>query len=525
MTPPPLTIALLPLDERPVNTRYPAMLAEIAGAKVLLPPAEIRGHRRTPADFGATAAWLRDAAAQADLGVIVSAEYLAYGNLINSRISDDSAADALGRLRILEEIGVGGTPVYAFSLITRVSNADDSVEEPEYWATFGTRFYRYSALLHRREAGALAPGGADALAVLEAEIPLALRTDWLRRRLRNHAVNLALLDLLARDGLAFLLLTSDDTSPWGLPSREKAILEDWTRLLAEPTASRIMLHPGADEVGSALVARLLAQKLLSAPPRILPVYAILGDEALIAPYEDRAVRLTVEGQIRACGGVVAVSEETADIVLGVLTPSPGRREFRADFADEERAARTPAYRALFARLAADQRAGLPVALADVAYPNGADPLAIEMLLDPACPLDPSNLAAYGAWNTAGNTIGVVIAQAVCTLPKGSDDPARRAAQRRFLTHRFLEDWGYQAVVRHSAREANRAAWGTSDPDPSHADQVAAACREIQAGLDDALRRLQARGIGTGLELAPHSVSLPWSRTFEVDFDIAEIKTV
>ena len=39
----PLTIALVPLDERPVNTRYPQMLGAIGGANVLLPPPEIRG--------------------------------------------------------------------------------------------------------------------------------------------------------------------------------------------------------------------------------------------------------------------------------------------------------------------------------------------------------------------------------------------------------------------------------------------------------------------------------------------------
>jgi hypothetical protein len=54
-----LTLALLPLDERPVNTRYPQMLGAIAGANVLLPPPEIRGLQRTPADCDAVAGWLR----------------------------------------------------------------------------------------------------------------------------------------------------------------------------------------------------------------------------------------------------------------------------------------------------------------------------------------------------------------------------------------------------------------------------------------------------------------------------------
>jgi hypothetical protein len=210
-----LTLALVPLDERPVNTRYPQILGAIAGADVLLPPAEIQGLQRVPSDTESVARWLREtvAAGKAD-GVIASTDYLANGNLINARIGSKSVSEALLGVRVLEEVGVH-LPVYAFSLITRVSNADDSVEEPLYWSTYGTRFYRYSQLLHRRDAGELTAEEEEALAGLEAELPADLVADWLQRRLRNHTLNLALLDLLARKKLSFLLITSDDTSPWG----------------------------------------------------------------------------------------------------------------------------------------------------------------------------------------------------------------------------------------------------------------------------------------------------------------------
>lgn len=89
----PVTIALAPLDERPVNTRYPQMLGAIAGADVLLPPEAVRGLQREPANTAVVGAWLREVAPRAD-GVIASAEYLLYGNLINSRISGESAGHA-----------------------------------------------------------------------------------------------------------------------------------------------------------------------------------------------------------------------------------------------------------------------------------------------------------------------------------------------------------------------------------------------------------------------------------------------
>jgi hypothetical protein len=512
-----LTIALVPLDERPVNTRYPQILGAIAGADVLLPPTEIQGLQRVPSDTDAVATWLRETASsgKAD-GVIASTDYLANGNLINARIGGKSASDALQGVRVLEEVG-RALPVYAFSLITRVSNADDCVEEPLYWATYGTRFYKYSQLLHKRDAGELTDDEAQSLAHLEAELPADLIDDWLQRRLRNHTLNLALLDLLARKRLAFLLITSDDTSPWGMPSREKVWLEGWLRLLGPEAQARTMIHPGADEVGSALVARLICERR-NVRPKIAPLYAVPGGEEITAPYEDRAVRLTVEGQIRACGGELTFNVEEADIVLGVLTPSPRRTEFREDFAASERAEREGYYRTLFQTLAEHQQAGKAVAIGDVAYPNGADPLAIELLLEPEAPLDPATIAAFGAWNTAGNTLGVVVAQAVCSLFI-EGDPVRTKAQSVFLTHRFLEDWGYQTVVRREARAASQAQFGTRDPNPEDPAQIAAVASATEAGLTKALRMLQERGIGKELTLVTGSVRFPWRRTFEVDFDL------
>ena len=511
-----LTLALAPLDERPVNTRYPRMIGAIAGATILLPPEPIRGRQRDSADTAAVGNWLRAAAKDAD-GVIASVEFVGYGNLIQSRISGDSVTETLPRLSVLEQIGASGKPVYAFNLITRAPFANDCVEEPLYWGEYGVRFHHFSAALHRREAGNAEAEDAALIARLENEIPAEFRQDWLRRRLRNHTVNLTLIDMLARERLEFLLLTSDDTAIWGLPSREKSWLESWLNLLSSETQRRLLMHPGADEIGSALVARVVcAARRMT--PAICPIYAIPGGENIVAPYEDKAVRLTVEGQIQACGGVVAASPEEADIILAVLPPSPRRTEFRPDFADAEREERAPFYRALFAQMGAWQAQGKPVALGDVAYPNGADPLAMELLLAPDSPVSLSRLAGYGAWNTAGNTLGTTVAQAVCSLFIG-DDPARQSAQQAFLTHRFLEDWGYQTVVRKEARAQNRAAFGNYDPDPNDAAQIAATCAAIETGLEARLAALQARGVGVGFSLKAGSVHLPWNRTFEADFDL------
>ena len=279
-----------------------------------------------------------------------------------------------------------------------------------------------------------------------------------------------------------------------------------------------------DQTSAALTARLLCEKL-GRRPRIFPLYAIPGDEAIIAPYEDRAVRLTVEGQIGACGGLLASSAQDADLILGVLTPSPRRTEWRADFADAEREARQSAYGAFFAELGEFQNSGKLVALGDVAYPNGADPLGIELLFAENSPCAPAKLASFGAWNTAGNTLGTTVAQAVALWLAGSSADAH--AQNIALTHHFLEGWGYQSEVRREARARNIEKGWHYDPNTGSpnlggggGDQIAFTCASIEAGLQVRLAQLQKRGVGVGLTLVPGSVKLPWSRTFECDFELA-----
>ena len=144
---------------------------------------------------------------------------------------------------------------------------------------------------------------------------------------------------------------------------------------------------------------------------------------------------------------------------------------------------------------------------------------MECLFSGPARLDLGTLAAYGAWNTAGNTLGVVAAQAFCAGLIGSD-AGRAAAQNVFLAHRFLEDWGYQAVTRRAARAEAERLWGRHEPDPGSDAEQARLCAFIEGRLQEQLQVLQSHGVGAGLTLLPGSTRLPWRRTFEVDFALA-----
>ena len=506
-------IGLIPLDERPVNTRYPEMIAQIGGATLHLPPREILSVYRRPARCDDLLRWLEEIAPRLD-ALIVSFQTLGYGGLIASRTSQEPPSSILARLEYLGEIKqrFPSLPILGFDLIMRISNANSAIEEPEYWAEEGTRFYKFSQLLDRLEQGH--PVGDD-LAYLRAELDPKHVQDFIQRRLRNHMVNKEGLQMLIQDDLDLLVLSSDDTSRYGLPASEKRSLHQWADRLglsehcSQPLSGCcFLMYPGADEVGSALTARVM-NTAAGDSPAFAVVYGVPGGEQITAPYEDGPVAVTLSRQIAAVGGHLTL-EDKPDAWVYVNPPSSRRTEWDASFAVAEREARQPHLIKMVAQIRQHTQAGEQVIICDVAYPNGADPLLIELLLQE---VDITRLAAYGAWNTAGNTIGAALAQG-CAARLAST-PEQQAAQQRFLLRRFLEDWGYQQVVRAETRQWLIDTVGRDEPDES---TFAATMAHIEAGLVRCQEQLP--GLARNHHLISGSIRLPWNRLFEVDFDIA-----
>ncbi|TVR20217.1 MAG: DUF4127 family protein [Anaerolineaceae bacterium] len=496
-----MKIGLIPLDERPVNVRYPALLAKMADAvDVVLPPPDVLSHRRQPADTDKLAAWLREFAPSLDV-LIVSVEMLGYGGLIASRITDDDALAIYARLDVLREIRAAypNLKLWLFNVITRISDADNNVEEPLYWDTYGVRLHRYSQAMHRAD--------APIIAELESQIPAEHIADFTRRRLRNHQVNLRVLEGFVGGLYDLLVLSSDDTSEYGYGTQEKAWLTTWMKRL-KLDSSRFLMYPGADEVGCVLLARAA---LNGRSPRFAVRYAIEADKARIAPYEDAPVSITVERQIRAIGGQIVADLDGADFIVAVNPPSRIGVEFdpEPEHVNREREIRSPHLTTFTAHISDWIDDGRRVILCDVAYPNGSDPFLIERLLDS---VDITRLSAYGAWNTAGNTIGTALAQGIFTAM--ATTPEQIEAASAFMLHRFIEDWGYQHIVRQVMRDWLEETTGVRD---TQADNIAQTIERIEAQLNDVLARITA--YAGSWRIVAGSVRLPWRRTFEVDFDL------
>jgi len=336
-------------------------------------------------------------------------------------------------------------------------------------------------------------------------IPDEHREDFLRRRLRNHQINLHMLEMAADGVLDLLVISSDDTSRYSMGTQEKYWLHEWVMRVINRD-ERVLMYPGADEIGCALLARAISPR----PTRFYVHYAEPAEKDRTAPYEDGPVSRTVERQLVAVGGEIVDDPGSADLILAVNTPSVIDREFDPDQAEAERTRREPFLRDFVAWV--NQQAQGTVIIADVAYPNGSDPVLIEQLLSETAL---NSLAGYGAWNTAGNTIGTALAQGIATYYAAHDSKNR--AHDLFLTHRFLEDWGYQHRVREAVRDWLFAQTGIRD---TNTDLLEATRQRIETALAEHLTQLPVLGDVYGI--VPGSVRLPWNRTFEVDFDL-EIK--
>ncbi len=515
-----MRIVLIPLDDRPVTRTLPTLAAAVAGIQVVAPPRDLLGTLGRPGDADGIVAWLRALCAPID-GAVVAVEMLGHGGLVPSRRSTEEAERVIGRLGALRELRARrpALPIYGFSIVQRISDNDDSQEEKPYWDRFGRAIFRLSRLTDAVERYGRAEDRVE-LDRLHGEIPAEFVEDYLATRRRNLRVNLAMIDWAAEGVFDYLALTQDDANPLGFPAMDQRRLR--AHVAERGAYGRVGIYPGADEVATALLARLACARI-GLRPRVYPRYSSVRGPLIVANYEDRPLGETVKGQVLAAGGLVAATPAEADLVLLVNTPAEAQAEAPdgVDVTTVDTAGRN--LDEFLATLCDLQERRVPVALADVAYSNGADPTLMARLFSLA---DPFDLLAYAGWNTAGNTIGSALGHAylrLLSLRRGASPEEERAHLALLLT-RYLDDWAYQTVVRGAAGvEELRREFGVSYDDLG--DQggavAAAVTARLRAHFDTWMRPHLGRmatthgGRGVGIRVA----TFPWNRLFEVDVPV------
>ncbi|TDE14263.1 DUF4127 family protein [Jiangella asiatica] len=482
------TVTLLPLDDRPVNTSQVATLAEVAGARLLLPPGHLVPPGGEPGDVDGLSAWLEAAAATSD-AVVVSVNQLAFGGFVASRRTVEPLATVLARLDVLRRLRATAPdrPIHAFVTLMRTKAFDDAGAEPPYWATHGRRFFALSRELHQAEHGL--PSDAEAA---RAAVPATSAVDFFTRRMRLHSVQLACIELAAAGVIDTLSILVEDSTVESVSTSEREWLEAWIRRL--DLADRLRCLSGADEAAAVLVTRAV---LARAGRRVAVAVECVDPDALgrVATYEDVPVGQTVAAQIECVGGELVEDLGAADLVLAVHPPGEPPRDWCRWPVVPDRSDDTAATR-LAARVRQLLDAGHRVTVADVADANGSDPALVKALREAGVL---RQLAGYGGWNTAGNTIGTAVAQGCVHLLAGTSE--QRAGHSRSVIHRLLEDWGYQNLARRAIIES-----GTLPP-----------TEEVTDVLDARLAELGP--VGATVRIRPGSVRFPWNRAFEIDFEL------
>ncbi|HBT46925.1 MAG TPA: hypothetical protein DEA73_03450, partial [Peptococcaceae bacterium] len=200
---------------------------------------------------------------------------------------------------------------------------------------------------------------------------------------------------------------------------------------------KFISFPGTDEVGLVLVARAALE---GEEKNIYVSYAPGAGPATIAGYEDVPIGENLSAHIKALGCQEVKDLGAADLALVVNTPRNG---ITGEAAYQDGKGDPESMAALTTEIEMFLNKGIPVALADVAYSNGADDALMEFLKEKGLLF---KLSSYAGMNTAGNTIGYALAQGLLL-------PGKEGAKKVLLT-RYLDDWGYQAKIRQAVRPLN-----------------------------------------------------------------------
>jgi hypothetical protein len=537
-------VLYVPLDDRACNVKQVRFLAQMVDYDLVVPPLDLLGCFTTPGNPERIWDWLLVEVQSEPDAAILSLDMLAYGGLLASRSPQVRTQLALQRLDRLAELRAcaPGVPVLAANVVMRLSVTVTDGQSAQHWGLLR----RYSELVELVDEPGKGTHGRE-LEQVKRSIPADLLGQYLACRERNHQVNRRAIDQVAEGRVDFLALTQEDGAAYGLHRAEQRELQ--ALIQNRQLAEKVLLYPGADEVGATLLARFVHQHMQKVP-RVFVMASDVRHMKNIATFEDRPFSRTLEANLRVIGAETVTTPERADLVLAVNAPM--RRE-RGFYALPENLAVRQRQMAHFS-LRVSQLAHPGLAVCDAAFANGAEDCFVRSLLEAG--VSPLGLLSFAGWNTAGNSVGSALAQGTLRLiglqDKGAFDLANvvvslaplrylellnsligsEKAHVSLLFHHFVDDWLYQARVRPEVTQTviNMLQASVFDLAASYSQAEAIVRDELtRAAADLWIERFlgqQSVSIGSSgaqnwlvlAELEETRVRLPWRRLFEVDLD-------
>ena len=545
------TLLLIPLDDRPCCCRFPLRLAELAGFKAELPPAEFwSGEDKRQSDAvnkhsAELAGWLAGKViAERPCAAVVCLDCVCYGGLVASRSPGDcaEALEAWHRLSFAWDTALkqaefadneADVPqLMVFLSVMRAAPFQRSAAEVEA----AVKLTEFSCRLASRiadgdgSAADMSANGEEGIVPWEKAVNIAdcirsgINPDFLRRcleyRRRKHILNRTVLAEWSRKrgdtkrpGL--LALGMDDSRTLGLNVLEAGQLR---RLAAERGDAGAFVGAGTDETACLLMAGAAAGKQI--------IGAVWSEEAsrrIVTLYEGAALEEVLRGQALWCNAdVLELAAEEAEkranlTQLWIYAPHIKQNEAAVqkglpgscDSGDMEEAALD----LWLDNLERSAQNGARVFLADLAYANGGSLLLAEKISRRGLW---SSLCGFSAWNTAGNALGTALAWAVfCSARPWNGN--EEWLSRRFMLERVLDDCFYQSQVR--GELSGRLGGNFVISGQGTAEELSA---EISCRLQSRFEAIMAADSSFDPEVFPWrkvSVRLPWRRLFEIEISL------
>jgi len=486
-------IALLPLDSRPCNVKFPHYVARISGVPLILPPTEALGNLKDEGRLDEISMWLERAVGETDI-LILSLDMLVFGGLAHSRRTAIDTDEALSRLRIVSKLKEKDPrlKIHAFSIIMRPSITVYDERSAKLWSEISEYLMAGDKGDHHK------------LDQLKNEIPKDVLEGYFKTRERNHEVNMSAIKLVDKGLIDLLILGTDDAMSYGPQAKEKSIL--LRTIEKHGLSDRVKVIDGADEIAAMLVSRIRAEGS-GTSPKVSIVYSNSKHKRVISLYEDVSVERTIADHVETAGGIICDDDSGCDIKLFVNTPE----KHQEDLFLSSPKGKGKINEEMLLEIKNNRKLS---AVADIRYCNGADAELVSQMLERELFM---GLSSFSGFNTTSNSVGIALAHSIAYFLSGRDSDALKC-HRELLMHSLLSDYLYQSVVRPEIIEYLKS-------DNRSVIDISGSIEQTGYLLEEKMVERREELIDPHLGIKDFKIDnirLPWGRLFEIDMDIRSV---
>ena len=416
-------VILIPLDSRPPCKKMVIDAGKMAGVEIITPPTEIMDYYTQKGNTKAIQAWLMDNIDKSD-GAIISIDQILHGGLLASRESQTKPEEITALIDFLTKLRqkAPDKPIYAFNVLPRIT-------PPPTLNSDSKKIIKISRLIDEIATF----NNIDDIKTLKevrADIKEEDLATYLNLFKRNTALNKDLINLTQNQTLTKFVIGQDDGEDFGVPNMEKKALTNYLHS-QNITSDKVMLTKGADEVALSLLASFVQTKTHYTSPK---VYVTYNDEEAIGtimPFMAGSVGSTVKEKLNLANAIEVNSPDRAGLILYVYIGNDNTLQSR-----RKAAMQIKNYLAQ----------GKKIALVDLSKHFLATETLFPELLKQDVPIN--ELTAYAGWNTASNSIGTALANAIiykASRPEvntTNDILSLEFNRVTLLYNRYLEDYYY-----------------------------------------------------------------------------------